>query len=69
MLASVKEENMVDANKIILAGTLDTKGEEILFLRNRLSDDGIVPIVIDIGTLGKPYFQPDVSGFPASLSC
>lgn len=51
---------VVDAGKIILAGTLDTKGEEILFLRDRLSEDGLVSIVVDLGTLGKPHFRPDV---------
>ncbi len=46
---------------IALIGTLDTKGDEILFLKQRLSALGAQVIVIDVGVLGKPAFRPDVS--------
>jgi uncharacterized protein (UPF0261 family) len=46
---------------IALVGTLDTKGEEILFLKQRLSAWGAEVLVIDVGVLGFPYFKPDVT--------
>ncbi len=46
---------------IALVGTLDTKGEEILFLKERLCAFGAEVLVIDVGVLGDPRFQADVS--------
>lgn len=46
---------------IALIGTLDTKGEEILFLKERLTALGATVLVIDVGVLGEPAFEPDVS--------
>jgi uncharacterized protein (UPF0261 family) len=46
---------------IALISTLDTKGAEILFLKQRLSALGADVLVIDVGVLGAPAFQPDVS--------
>jgi uncharacterized protein (UPF0261 family) len=47
--------------RIALIGTLDTKGNEILFLKQRLCALGVQVLVIDAGVLGSPLFQPDVS--------
>lgn len=46
---------------IILLSTLDTKGEEVLFIKERLEKKGLKTITMDIGTLKKPYFSPDIS--------
>ena len=46
---------------IALVGTLDTKGEEILFLKERLAAAGVESLVIDVGILDAPAFPPDVS--------
>jgi uncharacterized protein (UPF0261 family) len=46
---------------IILLSTLDTKGEEVLFIKERLEKKGLKTIAMDIGTLKKPYFSPDIS--------
>jgi uncharacterized protein (UPF0261 family) len=47
---------------IALIGTLDTKGEEIAYVRDRLRALGARPIVIDTGILGEPGgLVPDVS--------
>jgi uncharacterized protein (UPF0261 family) len=45
---------------ILVVGTLDTKGNEVLFLRDRLVAAGLATTVVDIGVLGPPTFQPDV---------
>lgn len=44
-----------------IVGTLDTKGPEILFVKNLIQRKGHQTIVIDAGVLGEPYFPPDVS--------
>ncbi len=39
---------------IALIGTLDTKGAEIAYVRDRLSALGVRPVVVDSGILGEP---------------
>src|SRR5690606_7392127 len=39
---------------IVIIGTLDTKGAEIGYLRDRLQELGLETIVIDSGILGEP---------------
>jgi uncharacterized protein (UPF0261 family) len=39
---------------IVVAGTLDTKSEEIGFVRDELARHGLSTIVIDCGILGEP---------------
>jgi uncharacterized protein (UPF0261 family) len=47
---------------IALIGTLDTKGDEIAYVRDRLRALGARPIVIDTGILGEPAgCAPDIS--------
>lgn len=45
---------------IVLAATLDTKGEEVEFLRNALAAHGVSTIVIDCGVLGAPAIAADI---------
>jgi len=50
------------AKTVILIGTLDTKGPEIAYLRDRLQSHGLSTIVIDSGILGEPLdIIPDIS--------
>jgi len=46
---------------IALVGTLDTKGEEIFFLRSLILARGHEVLVADTGILGEPYFQANIS--------
>ena len=46
---------------IALIGTLDTKGEEFAFLRDRIQNAGFRTIMIDVGVLGRPLFEADIS--------
>ncbi len=46
---------------VAILGTLDTKGLEFKFLKERIETHGVATFVIDVGILGKPYFTPDVS--------
>lgn len=47
--------------KILLVGTLDTKGREVGYLRQRVEERGWGVVVLDVGTLGEPLCRPDVS--------
>ena len=44
---------MRDDVSIVLIGTLDTKGPEIAYVRDRIRDAGARAIVIDSGILGE----------------
>lgn len=44
---------------ILLIGTCDTKADEVLFLREVMQGQGAEVLVMDVGVLGKPRFQPD----------
>jgi uncharacterized protein (UPF0261 family) len=44
-----------------IIGTLDTKGREFAYLRERIEAAGAGTLVIDAGVLGEPLFPPDVA--------
>jgi uncharacterized protein (UPF0261 family) len=46
---------------VLLIGTLDTKGTEFAYVRNRLRAAGVPVLVADAGVLGPPAFEPDIS--------
>lgn len=45
---------------VALIGTLDTKGAEYAFVRDRIAAAGIPTILLDCGTLGAPTVAPDI---------
>jgi uncharacterized protein (UPF0261 family) len=45
---------------VLLIGTLDTKGEEFEFLRERLRAAGAGVLLADVGTLQPPRVEPDI---------
>lgn len=48
--------------KVVIVATLDTKGPEVAYLRDRLNSLGIETLVVDSGILGEPVgIVPDVS--------
>ena len=47
---------------VVIIGTLDTKGPEIAYLRDRIEDLGLQTTVIDSGILGEPLdIVPDIN--------
>lgn len=48
---------------VVLIGTLDTKGAEYGFVRERLHAAGVDTVLVDCGSAGAPVIEPDV---PAS---
>jgi uncharacterized protein (UPF0261 family) len=45
---------------VVLVGTLDTKGDELGYLRDRLRAAGVETLLVDVGTQGPPRVEPDV---------
>jgi uncharacterized protein (UPF0261 family) len=47
--------------QLLIITTLDTKGREAGFVRDCVHKIGINPLVMDVGTLGKPLTPPDIT--------
>ena len=45
---------------VVIVATLDTKGEEVGYLRQLIQQSGCSTIAIDVGTLNPPAVQPDI---------
>ncbi|MGE3803277.1 MAG: Tm-1-like ATP-binding domain-containing protein, partial [Gemmataceae bacterium] len=45
---------------VVLIGTLDTKGQEFHFVRERLREAGLATLVIDAAVVEPPFFEPDI---------
>jgi uncharacterized protein (UPF0261 family) len=46
---------------VVLLGTLDTKGHEYAFVRDRLREAGVDVLLVDTGVLGEPLVEPDIA--------
>jgi uncharacterized protein (UPF0261 family) len=46
---------------VVLVGTMDTKGAEYGFVRDRLREAGVATVVVDCGVLGTPQIKSDVT--------
>ena len=46
---------------VVLVGTLDTKGLEYDYLRERLREHGVTVVLVDAGVLGEPLIEADVT--------
>lgn len=45
---------------VVLVGTLDTKGAEYGWLKERLLDNGVDVVVVDAGVIGEPRVRADI---------
>jgi uncharacterized protein (UPF0261 family) len=50
----------VSDRTVVLVGTLDTKGDEYAYLRDRLHLHGVNSLLVDVGTLEPPRTEPDI---------
>ncbi|KYZ75672.1 hypothetical protein AXX12_10690 [Anaerosporomusa subterranea] len=46
--------------KVVLLGTLDTKGQEFQYIRDIITGAGLGTVTVDAGVKGSPYFTPDI---------
>ena len=53
---------------VVLLGSLDTKGQEYEFLRNRLIGHGVDVVLIDFGVMGPPETPPDITAAEVAMA-
>ncbi len=46
---------------VVLIATLDTKGRELAFVREIFRGAGLETLVVDVGSLGPPVIEPDIT--------
>ena len=46
---------------VLIVATLDTKGEEVGYLRKLIEQNGCTTVAVDVGTLHEPATRPDIS--------
>ena len=56
---------MNQEKSVVVLGTFDSKGEEHLFLKDRIEARGLGALTINIGTKAEPSFSPDFDLFSA----
>jgi uncharacterized protein (UPF0261 family) len=49
------------AKTVVIAGSLDTKGEEFAFVKELIERQGLRTLVVDVGVMGEPGLEPDVT--------
>ena len=47
--------------KIIILGCMDTKGEEYAFVKDIIEKAGCDTLLIDVGVINPPLFEPDIT--------
>lgn len=52
---------LTEKRRVAVIGTLDTKGEEVAYIRQLLDRVGYDAVVIDVGILGEPWVKADVT--------
>jgi len=55
-----REGYRVSDKTVVLVGTLDTKGDEYRYLRERLELAGVRTLLVDVGTLEPARIEPDI---------
>jgi len=59
-LAPRRGATLIPMSTVLLVGTLDTKGVEYAYVRERLRQRGVQTLVMDLGVLGDPPFAADI---------
>lgn len=54
---------------IVIAGTLDTKGDQIQYINEKIKREGQKTRVIDFGVVGDPLFKPDYDRHEVARAC
>lgn len=50
-----------DVAQVVLIGTMDTKGNDYAWLKDRLHEAGVDTLLLDAGVLQEPTIRPDIS--------
>jgi len=49
--------------KIVILGSMDTKGEEYAFIKRHIEKAGCKALVMDVGVIGSPVLKPDITKY------
>ena len=60
-MAQDRGEGKTVKKQLLIITTLDTKGREAAYVRDSVQRLGIHPMLMDVGTQGKPLTHPDIS--------
>jgi len=60
---SVLNASRPSKQTILIIGTLDTKGEECVYIRDRIQQNGFGALLIDSGPLGSPLVPGDITRY------
>jgi uncharacterized protein (UPF0261 family) len=63
-----KSASMSTTPNILLVGTVDTKSDELAFMRQIINDAGGIATVMDVGVLGRGGFAPDISNTEVAVA-
>jgi uncharacterized protein (UPF0261 family) len=55
------DDRFLTPARVVLAGSLDTKGDEYGYVRDRLASAGIPSLIVDTGVLGVPTLAADIT--------
>jgi hypothetical protein len=58
---NIQAANTVEEKAVLIIGTLDTKGEECIYIRELLQKSRLKSILIDPGSMGEPVTRGDIS--------
>ncbi len=60
---------MPQASKTIaVLGTLDSKGHEHAFVAEKIREQGHIPVLIDVGSMGEPQVTPDFTRYDVAAA-
>ena len=54
--------------KIVILGCLDTKGNEYAFIRDFIKKEGFQTLVVDVGIINPPVFDPDITRYEVAFA-
>jgi uncharacterized protein (UPF0261 family) len=58
---NIQPANTVEDKTVLIIGTLDTKGEECIYIRELLQKSCLKSLLIDPGSMGEPVTRGDIS--------
>ena len=62
-----KGVGLLTVKKVVILGTLDTKGAEFAYIKELIETAGVPTLTINAGVQGEPYFTPDVASAAVAL--
>lgn len=65
---NIRERREKVNKKVVILGTLDTKGRELQYVRDIIRGGGLDTVVINVGIIGDPPFIPDITSAEVAMA-